>query len=133
MIGANLDTHTQALAAKSMEVEEKSILTESLNSPITAASPRALKSTARQLTAELYKTATTASKANEPRSEYADLLSLPLQQNMNNVSMVRLILASQLNAIRCFVEMDGGAKLPVSCCYQEQNQKCIDTDELHFD
>jgi len=111
LIGVNPTSHlTQAVGGKALEAGEKSILTEALNSPTTPASPRAFKSTARQLTAELYKAAT-ANSARESHSEHASLLQLPMQQNMNNISMVRLILAYQLNAIRCFVEMDGGARI----------------------
>ncbi|KAJ2964232.1 hypothetical protein NQZ79_g808 [Umbelopsis isabellina] len=103
IIGINLDAH-------SSDHGEKTVLTEALNTPSTPASPRPSKTTARQLTAELY-SATNSSK--HLRSPYLCLLNLPMQQNMNNVSMVRLILASQLNAIRCFVEMDNGTNISV--------------------
>jgi hypothetical protein len=111
LIGVKLETQQQG--ARSVDMTDKSVLTESMNSPSTPSSPRNMKPTARQLTAELYKTVA----VNETKGsllQHADLLYLPMQANMNNLSMVRLILANQLNAIRCIVEMNGGANIPVS-------------------
>jgi hypothetical protein len=115
LIGVNLDVHNGNTGGEiACETGEKSVLTESVNTQFTAAaSPRTIKPTARQLTAELYKASTAEQKADH-QSEYVDLLYLPMQQSMNNLSMVRLILASQLNTIRCFVEMEGGARIPVN-------------------
>ncbi|KAI8581925.1 hypothetical protein K450DRAFT_229931 [Umbelopsis ramanniana AG] len=109
LIGVSLETRQQE--AKSVDIKDKSILTESINSPSTPSSPRFMKPTARQLTAELYKTVA-VNKTKDSLSQHADLLYLPMQANMNNLSMVRLILANQLNAIRCIVEMNGGANIP---------------------
>lgn len=111
LIGVDLDTQQQG--TKSIDTTDKSVLTESLNSPGTPSSPRSTKPTARQLTAEFYKTVSVHKSKGSP-FQHADLLYLPMQANMNNVSMVRLILANQLNAIRCIVEMNSGAKIPVS-------------------
>lgn len=81
-----------------------------------------MKPTARQLTAEFYKTVS-VNKTKGSLSRHADLLYLPMQANMNNLSMVRLILANQLNAIRCIVEMDGGANIPVSNEVEKKKKK----------
>jgi hypothetical protein len=110
-IGINVD-------AQSSDQSEKTVLTEALNTPSTPVSPRPSKAAARQLAAELY-SATNPSKHS--RSQYMCLLNFPMQQNMNNVSMVRLILASQLNAIRCFVEMENGANMSVKYTIMDAN------------
>jgi len=111
LIGVSLETQQQG--TRSVDMTDKSVLTESLNSPSTPSSLRSMKPTARQLTAEFYKTVS-VNKTKGSLSQHADLLYLPMQANMNNLSMVRLILANQLNAIRCIVEMNGGANIPVS-------------------